>query len=91
MAKRNPEPKPAGAHEGSTSSPPLSLSLEDNVKVIRSRLGNSPDLIIREYETTDNANQMAAVYINGIIDKERVEEFITHTFSFGILSEEKSA
>ncbi|MEK5027229.1 spore germination protein [Paenibacillus sp. FSL M7-1046] len=90
MAKRNPEPKPAGAHEGSTSSPPLSLSLEDNVKVIRSRLGNSPDLIIREYETTDNANQMAAVYISGIIDKERVEEFITHAFSFGILSEKTS-
>jgi spore germination protein KA len=93
MPKQTTESKPAKKANGGEQeqSPPIFGNLEENLKQIRSRLGNSPDLIIRNYESLDRANHLAAVYINGLIDKELVDDYITHALSFETVKEKGEA
>lgn len=88
MPIRKTEPGVAGGTDNPAQSPQLSSNLDDNLKEIRTILGDSPDLIIRKYEAMDGPDPAAAVYINGIIDKKIVELFITHALSFEILRQE---
>ncbi len=87
MPKQTKESKTAEMASGKEQSPPIFENLEENLKQIQSKLGNSPDLIIRNYESLDHVNHAAAVYINGLIDMERVEDYITHALSFDSLQE----
>lgn len=91
MPSRTTESIPAGAAQNTTESPPLSIMLETNLQEIRSRLGNSPDLVIRMYESVNDVYQTAAVYINAITDMERVEQYVTHALSFEPLRESKGS
>lgn len=61
---------------------PISPKLEENINQIQSRLGNSPDLVIRTYELIHRTGRVAAVYMSGITDKDMVENFISHMMSF---------
>ncbi|GGF65179.1 spore germination protein KA [Paenibacillus albidus] len=65
--------------------PLLSAKLADNLQEIRDRLGNSPDLIIRKFELVTSLIEVAAIYINGLNDKDIVDEFITHIMAFDTL------
>lgn len=87
--RNNQSSRPAGAAENTTQGPPLSIMLDDNLQELRSKLGNSPDLIIRSYEPVNNVYQTAAVFINAITDMERVEQYITHALSFQPLRDSK--
>ncbi|WP_054941435.1 spore germination protein [Paenibacillus ihuae] len=87
MPKQTKESRPAEMANGKEQSPPIFENLEENLKQIQSKLGNSPDLIIRNYESLDHATHAAAVYVNGLIDMERVEDYITHALSFDSLQE----
>lgn len=84
------EPKQSEGTDSQNQNSPLSVSLEDNLKQIRSLLGNSPDLIIRIYKELDTEERAAAVYIDGIVDKDLTEEFISHALSFQILKQENA-
>ncbi|NLB51396.1 MAG: spore germination protein, partial [Syntrophomonadaceae bacterium] len=49
----------------------LSGKLEHNLKIIRSILGESNDIIIREMKISSNAKVDAAViYIDGLVDRD---------------------
>lgn len=55
----------------------LSNSLVDNLSTIKSDLGNSSDIVIREFIIGEEDKIKAAVvYIGGLIDKAFVQEFI---------------
>jgi spore germination protein KA len=64
----------------------ISTHLADNLKEIKKRLGNSPDLTIRKFELIRAEVQVAAVYIAGINDNAKVDEFVTHAMSFEPIS-----
>ncbi|WP_261991185.1 spore germination protein [Paenibacillus polymyxa] len=66
----------------SNEDPLISMNLANNLKEIRSRLGNSPDIIIRKFELVTSHIEVAAVYLNGLNDKNIVDEFITHIMAF---------
>ncbi|MGO4547535.1 spore germination protein [Paenibacillus sp. 2TAB23] len=56
---------------------PLSLSLSDNMESIKTELGESQDIIFRELTLVDRSQTKALiVYVQGMVDDERMEEFI---------------
>ncbi|MFC5650327.1 spore germination protein [Paenibacillus solisilvae] len=63
-------------HSGSLS---LYPQLADNLHHIRTQLGHSPDITIREFEVGSSHSQVAMVYMNGITDMGMVNEFILHS------------
>lgn len=54
----------------------LSLHLKDNLQQIRQEVGNSPDVVIREFEIGSSQIQIAAVYTSGLADKNMVSDFV---------------
>ncbi|PFN83634.1 spore germination protein [Bacillus sp. AFS076308] len=55
----------------------ISQDLDDNLKNIKKVLGNSSDLIIREFNMGKlSMNKVALLYINGLTDKEILGNFI---------------
>lgn len=65
-----------------------STILDDNLKELQERLGHSPDIVIRRIKSTTTQVEVAAVYIEGLIEKLMVNEFVKHAMSFDKLSEE---
>ncbi|MRN53475.1 spore germination protein [Paenibacillus monticola] len=59
----------------------ISSSLTDNLDQLRERLGNSPDIIIRKFTLMSAQIQVAAIYVEGLIEKAVVEEFVGHMMS----------
>ncbi|WP_244169759.1 spore germination protein [Paenibacillus helianthi] len=88
MATRTTKPKKSQTEDSNNQSSPLTENLDDNLQHIREGLGNSLDLIIRYFQTIDDAPRIAAVYMDGLTDKEIVNEFISHAMSFQTVNEE---
>lgn len=59
----------------------ISSSLTDNLDQLRAKLGNSPDIIIRKFTLMSAQIQVAAIYVEGLIEKVVVEEFVGHMMS----------
>lgn len=55
---------------------PLHLDLKDNLHLIKQELGNSPDVVIREFEIGSQQVQVAAVFIDNLTDKKIVGDFV---------------
>nr|WP_223882052.1 spore germination protein [Niallia endozanthoxylica] len=56
---------------------PLHRDLKTNLEKIKQEVGNSPDVIIREFEIGSNPQiPIAAVYIDGLADKKMVSDFV---------------
>lgn len=87
MAAQAKEKKQSQTADSNTSSP-LSGNLEDDLQHIRQGLGNSMDLIIRHFKLINAAPQVAVIYMEGLTDKELVDDFISHAMSFQTVSEE---
>lgn len=66
-----------------------STFLPDNLKELQGRLGHSPDLVIRRIKSTSTQIEVAAVYIDGLIDKILVNELLEHAMSFDNFNEEQ--
>ncbi|WP_150270912.1 spore germination protein [Paenibacillus tepidiphilus] len=81
MPIRKAANKPEGNGDRGKQSP-LSAALEDTVEQVRSRLGNSPDLVIRNYKSIINEVPIAALYINAITDKNLVDAFVEQAMAF---------
>lgn len=61
----------------------LSADLTTNLKQIKKDMGNSPDLIIREFKLGSNpCIQVAAVYIDSLSDKYMVSDFIMRSLMY---------
>lgn len=54
----------------------LHCDLQENLHQIRQAVGNSPDVIIREFEIGSSQDQVAVVYIDGLADKNMVSDFV---------------
>lgn len=55
----------------------LSLYLDENIKKIRESLGNSGDLVVRDFKMGKPfLHKVASIYINGLTDKEIMGSFI---------------
>ncbi len=59
-----------------TDGPSLHHDLKENLQQIKQEVGNSPDVIIREFEIGSSQVQIAAVYIDGLADKNMVGDFV---------------
>ena len=63
----------------------LSGKLEHNLKIIRSILGESNDIIIREMKISSNAKVDAAViYIDGLVDRDLLNRDILQPLMFNL-------
>ncbi|AIQ53733.1 spore germination protein [Paenibacillus sp. FSL R7-0331] len=91
MTNKTTESRPGEINNSKEQGPPIYLKLEENIKQICDRLGNSPDLIVRTYEAPNEDNRAVVMYISGLIDKKLVEEYITHALSFDSLREKESS
>ncbi|MBB3112795.1 spore germination protein KA [Paenibacillus phyllosphaerae] len=54
----------------------IAASLESNIAYIVQMLGDSPDIVIRRFEIGADKRQVAAIYTDGITDKQTVSQFI---------------
>lgn len=60
-----------------TDGPSLHHDLKENLQQIKQKVGNSPDVIIREFEIGSSQVQIAAVlYTDGLADKNMVNDFV---------------
>lgn len=58
----------------------LYCDLKTNLNNIKKDLGNSPDIVIREFELGGNPKiRVAAIYMDGLADKKMVSDFILHS------------
>ncbi|MGY4691663.1 spore germination protein [Salibacterium sp. K-3] len=65
-----------GSDSDREKSTPLYSSLQDNLKEIKKKNGNSSDLVIRTLTTGGVQWNTAVVYIDGIVDNKRIDEFL---------------
>ncbi|MCA0758489.1 spore germination protein [Paenibacillus sp. N4] len=81
-AQRNRKPSyqshtdAANAASDNGGKPPISAGLADNLAYLRQELGDSPDMIVRTFEIGGNRIPAGAVYMDGITDKDMVNEYI---------------
>ncbi|RCW49114.1 spore germination protein [Paenibacillus prosopidis] len=62
---------------------PLERDLDRMVDRIKQELGNSPDVIVRTFQIGSSPLiQVAAIYIEGLTDIEKVNDFVTHSLLF---------
>ncbi|QUL52953.1 spore germination protein [Paenibacillus tritici] len=91
MDNRTQQSADAAQTAGSTSqqanNAPISTQLEETIRMIQARLGNSPDLVVRTYDLINRSARVAAVYMTGITDRGMVEDFISHVMSFQALND----
>ncbi|KGE17907.1 spore germination protein [Paenibacillus wynnii] len=62
-------------------------SLAENLQEVTGKFGNSPDVIIRKFTIIQTQIKVAAIYIDGLVDKVMVDEFISHAMSLNTLAE----
>lgn len=79
--------QPTANPESNDANQPLSNALGDNLTQLRADFGNSPDLVIRDYDLTSFPIQVAAIYIAGITGKKAIESFVGHALSLEAPSE----
>lgn len=71
--------------DASSSSPtPLQPSLQDNLQQIRSTLGGSGDIVIREFQAGQtNGIPVAVLYADGLTNSLKVEDMVIRPLMFG--------
>ncbi|RAP75251.1 spore germination protein [Paenibacillus montanisoli] len=78
----------AGSENPSVVQGQLESDLEANIKRIRSELGSSPDLIVRQFKLrTGRGLPVAAIYLDTITDKELVNDFVMRSLMSPFLPE----
>lgn len=70
---------------------PISKNLSNNLEVIRHVLGQSADVIIREFNISSNKTAAAAiVFIDGLVDKARIDAGILRPLMVGGLANKRN-
>ncbi|MGF6947654.1 spore germination protein KA [Neobacillus sp. B4I6] len=62
----------------------LHRNLKDNLQHIRTEVGNSPDVVIREFEIGGLQLQAAAVFIDNLVDQKLVDDFVMRSLMVDI-------
>ncbi len=64
---------------------PLSKNIQDNVKHINKALGQSSDIVVREFIIGEKEKiKTAVIYVDGLVDKNFVQDFILKTLMIDI-------
>ena len=84
---KHTESEKIGNKQDPESSSLISTNLAGNLKGLTDAFGNSPDLIIRKFAIIHAEPQVAAVYIEGLVDKVMVDDFVTHAMSLNTVIE----
>ncbi|WP_235959407.1 spore germination protein [Paenibacillus silvestris] len=61
----------------------VSNNLSQNVSIMKEMVGNSPDLVIKEFLIADSSIRMAVVYTEGMVDKKIIDEHILEPLMSG--------
>lgn len=62
---------------------PINKNLQDNIQYIKTTLGNSTDLVIREFFIGSKQQMKAAIfYTDGLADSKAIQDFILESLSF---------
>ncbi|WP_308638348.1 spore germination protein [Paenibacillus silvisoli] len=78
----------AGNGKSASAQAHLENDLESNIERIKSELGSSPDLIVRQFKLrTAHELPVAAVYLDTITDKEMVNDFVMRSLMSPFLPE----
>ncbi|TYP76528.1 spore germination protein [Paenibacillus methanolicus] len=72
-------PGPGAAGQRAYLAQAPSAQLEDNLAYLKAELGGSPDIVFRRIQIGAAQTKAAAVYTDGITDKQTVNEFILRT------------
>lgn len=75
-SKKNPTPPSQNTIIEPTASMPLFSTIQENVDYVRQTLGNSTDIIIREFTYNAIPEELALLYTDGLIDAKVVNDFI---------------
>ena len=65
----------------------LNYHLKDNIQQLKQELGNSPDIVIREFEMGNPKVIIAAIYTSGLADQNMVSEFVMHSLMIDSIDE----
>ncbi|HEX7065808.1 MAG TPA: spore germination protein [Bacillales bacterium] len=81
--KKNTVPESSSDQLENASS--LSSDLSENLKNITEKMGNSEDLVIREWtsEADETTLRVAAVYLSGLVDESLVNDFVSKSLPSG--------
>lgn len=72
-------------HKDEKCSIQLHPKLDQTIKEVKQTLGNSNDVIIRQFRTTSTSNySMAIIYTDGLVDKSYIHDFILKTLMIDI-------
>ncbi|WZL73329.1 spore germination protein [Clostridiaceae bacterium 35-E11] len=70
-------PKQHTATENISQEAPLKKNLQENLKLIKERLGRSSDIVIREFRAGKNGHtKISVIYTDGLVDKSLIQNFI---------------
>lgn len=61
-----------GKRTSTGSIQPISEKLQDNIDMLRSTFTQTPDLVIRTFESTFMEGRAALVYLSGLVDKNSI-------------------
>lgn len=82
--KKTPAAQASGQDQ-TIKTKPIMPTLQDNLELIRSQLGNSSDIVIRELSFPGGDGLvLAVVYTDGLADKQSVSEFILESAMLGL-------
>ena len=89
MMPKNKESGKNDAPQSLENKPLISTSLADNLQKLIDKFGSSPDLVIRKFAIIDVQIQVAAMYIDGLVEKVMVDDLVTHAMSLNSHTEEQ--
>lgn len=62
----------------STKAQQLTADLNKNIKLFRQVLGESSDVIIRQFKLARGGTSAALIFLDGLVDKKRIDEHVLH-------------
>ncbi|HHY40138.1 MAG TPA: spore germination protein, partial [Syntrophaceticus sp.] len=62
----------------STKAQQLTADLNKNIKLFRQVLGESCDVIIRQFKIARGGTSAALIFLDGLVDKERIDDHVLH-------------
>ncbi|WP_236035199.1 spore germination protein [Alkalihalobacterium elongatum] len=75
--KKHENEKPQNVENGISINKPIFADLKENIEEINTMMGNSSDLIIRDFiRTREPLVKGAVIYLKGIVDEKLVSDFI---------------
>lgn len=83
--KKQPQNKPQ--NQGQPAEGKLSSNLEENMRKLRETFGDSSDVVIRRFELVHGTRHLAAFYINGLVEKDAIDQLMSHIMAFDTIRE----